>query len=135
MVPGRVPLVFGLLPLLGTHPGLSSTRLVVDSGSLCSEIVRLLIVQEFTGQNPEHRHNCLLSATYRCTDKDTCNASRVLMIPTYGSLAGASLLAGPSSKPPFYLGHCYFSYSLFPMHLYLRYHDTDSDGSCFLKHF
>lgn len=40
MVPGRVPLVFSLLPLLGAHPGLSGTRLMVDSGSLYSEIVR-----------------------------------------------------------------------------------------------
>ena len=57
LVPGRVLLVSGLLPVLGAHQGLCGTGLVIISGSLSSENIRLLIIHMFIGQNTKHRHS------------------------------------------------------------------------------
>lgn len=55
--PRRGLLVSGLLHVLGAHPGLPCTKLMVVSGSPFSGNVRLLIIQMFIGQNTERRHS------------------------------------------------------------------------------
>jgi hypothetical protein len=57
MVPKRVLLGSGLLPVLGPSLGLPGSGLEVISGLLFSENVRLVIFQMFIGQNTECRHS------------------------------------------------------------------------------
>lgn len=72
MVPKRVLLGSGLLPVLGPSLGLPGSGLEVISGLLFSENVRLVIFQMFIGQNTERKHS-LSPLTWHC--KHTCKAS------------------------------------------------------------
>lgn len=59
MAPGSVLLVSGLLPVQAL-----GASLVAVPGSVFSGSIKRLIIQMSTGQNPEHRHGPVLSATY-----------------------------------------------------------------------
>jgi len=63
-----------LAPSPGSHQGMYGSRLVVSSGSLFSENIRLLIIQIFLSQKIGHRHY-FFSAT-----SDTCDRGAAMLL-------------------------------------------------------